>query len=98
MQPKKSAIARKLPTFTQLRRYLDGLGFTYRIDDDEGRPVHVYKHQASGCLFVFPDYPANKPVPNHVAQPVHFHLTWRGLIDDMTYDQFLDLFATAKAG
>ena|SRR5438067_760654 len=99
MPPKKSAITRKPPTFMQLRRFLDGLGFTYRTSHDElGRVVHVYKHEASGCLFVFADYPANKPVPNHTAQPTYDLLRWYELIDDMTYEQFLDQFAPAKAG
>jgi hypothetical protein len=91
-------MTRELPTFSRVRQYLTGLGFTYRTRDDAGRLQHVYEHKASGSLFIFPDYPPNKPTPNHALMPVHYHLTWNGVIDDIPYDQFLDLFAPAKAG
>jgi hypothetical protein len=99
MRPKKSAISGKLPTFTQLRRFLEGLGFTHKIGHDEiGQVVHIYKHEPSGCKFHFADYPADKPVPNFRAFATYDFLKWFDLIDDIPYEQFLDLFAKAKAG
>jgi hypothetical protein len=89
---------RTAPTFNQLRDYLDGLGFAYRTKVDDGRLIHVYEHKKSGSLFVFPDYPADKPVPHHSSQPTHYHLTWNGVIDDIPYEDFLYQFAPAKAG
>lgn len=99
MRPKKSAIARKLPTFAQLRRFLADLGFTHRaVQNDAGRVAHIYEHKASGCKIFFADYPPDKPTPNHAVMSAHFDLTWFDLIDDIPYEQFLDLFAPAKAG
>jgi hypothetical protein len=96
--PKNRELLAKLPTFVQIRRFLDGLGFEYRTKVSDGRLIHVYEHKPSDSLFVFPDYPATEPMPNHAVQPVHYHLTWNGVIDDVPYEDFLDYFSKAKAG
>jgi hypothetical protein len=80
-------------------RFLKRLGFDYRTgQNDHGITFHFYEHKESGCKLLFGDYPADEPLPNHAAQPTYDFLRWYDLIDDMTYGQFLDLFAKAKAG
>lgn len=90
---------RPLPTFREVRDYLSGLGFAYRAGEIEGDPVHVYQRPGHPLpRFIFPDYSADKPIPGHSLQPVHYHLTWNEVIPDISFDDFLDQFAPAQAG
>ena len=89
--------ARKFPTFGQIRHYLEGLGFTQHLWDDDGYPQHVFDHAESGCRIILRDRPDREMIRAHEALSVHHHLWWRGLIDDdVDIYQFLADFVAAK--
>lgn len=88
------------PTFGQIRRLLADLGFTDRTKraDPDDRIIHVFKHAPSDCVFLFNDRPDAEPMHITESMEVHIQLTWRGLMEDISLDEFLDRFAPAKAG
>jgi hypothetical protein len=88
------------PTFGQIRRLLTDLGFTSRTkpSDRTEQTVRLFRHEPSGCAFIYTDRPDAEPMPTPDVLDVHKQLTWRGLIDDIPLEDFLDRFAPAKAG
>lgn len=83
------------PTFRDFMQYLQSLGFTTTDRYEYGV---VCRHAASGCRLSFQDRKPTDPILHGELLSAHHHLTWRGIIDDIPFDEFMATFQTAKAG
>ncbi len=71
------------PAFAEFLQYLRSLGFTTTDRYEHG---FVCRHTAYGCRLSYQDRKPTDPILYSELLSAHHHLTWRGVFDDVSFD------------
>lgn len=91
----KTTKKKSLPIYRDFLAYLRGLGFTTTDRYEYGV---ICRHAATGCWLAYQDRKPTDPILHMELLTAHHHLTWQGVIDDVSFDDFVATLLPAKAG